>query len=321
MLDYEFRNDRTMSDYYVTISNDINNFATNIVYYSPENGVYDQEDNFLWNFNIEINDIPNVKPKVIEIMDDYLTKEEFERPETPKINQQELDEYARTLKNARQQGVGLRFPKSAIKSNPSRFRPYNRKDVNESDLETKQNDKKIVCEKCGWSWDLSEGGDDPYTCHKCGNENHKSELTEKCWKGYTQKGMKTMFGKKYPNCVKNKKSKTNLQESIRRILREETKLNPMILRRVRRDDLEREFEESLDGATNSVFRLIRNGGGIMVLDRFKYITVSRLIDGIHYEIYSTTPEDSVWYDEVFNSLKDYYTDRIEVRYKKLMSEI
>ena len=40
--------------------------------------------------------------------------------------EQELDEYARTLKNARQQGVGLRFPKSAIKSNPSRFRPYNR---------------------------------------------------------------------------------------------------------------------------------------------------------------------------------------------------
>jgi hypothetical protein len=27
-------------------------------------------------------------------------------------------------------------------------------------------------------------------------------LTEKCWPGYTQKGMKTMFGKKYPNCVK-----------------------------------------------------------------------------------------------------------------------
>jgi hypothetical protein len=27
-------------------------------------------------------------------------------------------------------------------------------------------------------------------------------LNEKCWKGYTQKGMKTMFGKRYPNCVK-----------------------------------------------------------------------------------------------------------------------
>jgi len=32
----------------------------------------------------------------------------------------------------------------------------------------------------------------------------ESEITEKCWKGYTQKGMKTMFGKRYPNCVKKK---------------------------------------------------------------------------------------------------------------------
>jgi hypothetical protein len=76
ILDYEFRNDRTMADYYTTISNDINNFGTNIVYYSPENGVYDQEDNFLWNFNYEISDIPNVTPEVIKIMDNYLQEEE-----------------------------------------------------------------------------------------------------------------------------------------------------------------------------------------------------------------------------------------------------
>jgi hypothetical protein len=31
------------------------------------------------------------------------------------------------------------------------------------------------------------------------------ELNERCWKGYTQKGMKTMFGKRYPNCVKKTK--------------------------------------------------------------------------------------------------------------------
>ena len=36
-------------------------------------------------------------------------------------------------------------------------------------------------------------------------EMKEAELTEKCWKGYTQKGMKTMFGKRYPNCVKKKK--------------------------------------------------------------------------------------------------------------------
>ena len=31
----------------------------------------------------------------------------------------------------------------------------------------------------------------------------ETEMTEACWKGYTKKGMKTMFGKRYPNCVKN----------------------------------------------------------------------------------------------------------------------
>ena len=35
----------------------------------------------------------------------------------------------------------------------------------------------------------------------------ESEITERCWKGYTQKGMKTMFGKRYPNCLKIKKKK------------------------------------------------------------------------------------------------------------------
>jgi len=35
----------------------------------------------------------------------------------------------------------------------------------------------------------------------------KHLLNEKCWKGYTQKGMKTMFGKKYPNCVKKTKKR------------------------------------------------------------------------------------------------------------------
>ena len=39
-------------------------------------------------------------------------------------------------------------------------------------------------------------------------EMKEGELTERCWKGYTQKGMKTMFGKRYPNCVKKTKKWT-----------------------------------------------------------------------------------------------------------------
>ena len=42
-----------------------------------------------------------------------------------------------------------------------------------------------------------------------GNKSKKEaveyELDEKCWKGYEKKGMKTMFGKRYPNCVKKTK--------------------------------------------------------------------------------------------------------------------
>jgi hypothetical protein len=36
-------------------------------------------------------------------------------------------------------------------------------------------------------------------------EIKEGELTERCWAGYTQKDMKTMYGKRYPNCVKKKK--------------------------------------------------------------------------------------------------------------------
>jgi ribosomal protein S27E len=28
--------------------------------------------------------------------------------------------------------------------------------------------EKVVCDECGWSWDLADGGDNPYTCNKCG---------------------------------------------------------------------------------------------------------------------------------------------------------
>ena len=36
-------------------------------------------------------------------------------------------------------------------------------------------------------------------------------LLEKCWPGYEKKGMKTMFGKRYPNCVKKSKKKKKTQ--------------------------------------------------------------------------------------------------------------
>ena len=111
----------------------------------------------------------------------------------------------------------------------------------------------------------------------------------------------------------------NLQESIRRILREE--LSPRVRRRVPYDDLEREFSESLDMSSNMLRNTNKDDGSIMSLNRFIDVTISILMDGIHYELYSTMPEDSQWYGEVVESLKDYYKDRIKSRYKKLVSNI
>ena len=39
-----------------------------------------------------------------------------------------------------------------------------------------------------------------------GEHNVQGSMDEACWKGYKKKGMKTMFGKRYPNCVKVKES-------------------------------------------------------------------------------------------------------------------
>ena len=39
------------------------------------------------------------------------------------------------------------------------------------------------------------------------------QIDEKCWKGYEKKGMKTMFGKRYPNCVKKEAVECNHTDS------------------------------------------------------------------------------------------------------------
>ena len=41
----------------------------------------------------------------------------------------------------------------------------------------------------------------------------ETALDEKCWKGYEKKGMKTMFGKRYPNCVKKEEVECNHTDS------------------------------------------------------------------------------------------------------------
>jgi tRNA(Ile2) C34 agmatinyltransferase TiaS len=46
-------------------------------------------------------------------------------------------------------------------------------------LEEVKKIKKVICDNCGWSWNIKDGGDDPYTCHKCGHDNNPDILNEK----------------------------------------------------------------------------------------------------------------------------------------------
>ncbi len=65
-----------------------------------------------------------------------------------------------------------------------------------------------------------------------------SNLQEKCWKGYEKKGMKKMFGKMYPNCVKKSKKKKRKNEEVE--LYEEK-----VLREITEDEM-RVLEDVLD---------------------------------------------------------------------------
>ena len=87
----------------------------------------------------------------------------------------------------------------------------------EKDVKGKGSGKKDACYhkvKSRYSvWPSAYASGALVKCRKAGAANwgNKSEetnyeLDEKCWPGYEKKGMKTMFGKRYPNCVKKKVS-------------------------------------------------------------------------------------------------------------------
>ena len=68
-----------------------------------------------------------------------------------------------------------------------------------------------------------------------------ANLQEKCWKGYEKKGMKKMFGKMYPNCVKKSKKKKRKKRKNEEIELYEEK----VLREITEDEM-RVLEDVLD---------------------------------------------------------------------------
>jgi hypothetical protein len=78
---------------------------------------------------------------------------------------------------------------------------------------------------------------------KHAQSHFKSGVAEACWKGYHKEGMKTMFGKRYPNCVKNSNTtEDTIQEFIEETLSQK---NSDEIRRIQQM-LNKKFQANLD---------------------------------------------------------------------------
>ena len=82
-------------------------------------------------------------------------------------------------------------------------------------------DGVVTCDKCNWQWDISDGGEHPFTCHKCGNDNTPISEDLRKWFGkgktggwdrYNSKGEKvgkcgdSEEGSAYAACLSNEKA-------------------------------------------------------------------------------------------------------------------
>lgn len=75
-------------------------------------------------------------------------------------------------------------PEYADKMEKTRKEVY--KQLGRKDLLESINDGIVSCNGCGWKWDIVEGGDDPYTCHKCGHDNNQNEVSESRVKRFSE---------------------------------------------------------------------------------------------------------------------------------------
>jgi len=106
----------------------------------------------------------------------------------------------------------------------------------------------------------------------------------------------------------------NLQEHIRRVIREETKIPLTLLRRFSINELDDEFLESFEFAYDLTKR--RKVLTSSFLSELINTTVHVMIDSLHWKLVSTLPDDVFWFDVIRNELENLYRDRIIQMYNE-----
>ena len=100
-------------------------------------------------------------------------------------------------------GVGLSLPGGYINGAPDPKDAKKLKSKLDGDgseeyepIDEKVEDGKVICDNCNWQWEMKDGGDAMYLCHKCGHDNHP-KLAEEVARYIEPKRVET-FLKKYP---------------------------------------------------------------------------------------------------------------------------
>jgi hypothetical protein len=135
------------------------------------------------------NDTISIKFKTAQDIKDTLSKESFKSKKHARKSQ---------IINVIHQRVRAAYGKAKdpkVKARLKRALDYIEKRKEASKEKTKNLNKETT--------DPQSGKAAPYGSGYAPVQQNEDVLNEKCWPGYTKKGMKTMFGKKYPNCVKN----------------------------------------------------------------------------------------------------------------------
>ena len=51
---------------------------------------------------------------------------------------------------------------------------------------------EITCENCGWKWNISDGGNDPYICHECGYDNQPNMTSQFSLDDYSEEELESV---------------------------------------------------------------------------------------------------------------------------------
>ena len=104
----------------------------------------------------------------------------------------------------------------------------------------------------------------------------------------------------------------SLQETIRKVLKEELNESTYLRRRVDMSSLDEEFYENLDIVTNRFLKLSSKKQYYSFND-FKNAILGYIIEDFHYELTNNRFDDYP-YDEVYEFLSNHYHDKIKDRY-------